>query len=187
MSIKGENQIYVDIIGFINSCLSSLAQIYPDLDFNNWKVLQLKQPVKLTEINPTIYITCTNRTRNGWQHRNYPIDENKLYHQEKFKLEVDVQFSALRRRELNDTVQTLNSADILEYLKAYMLNPYSLQDLRNLGYQIYQPSAVQTPDFIDDSDNFEFMPFFTTTFILDQSLISPQTSIDEYTLKIRRI
>ena len=180
MTIKSENQIYKDIIGFINSSLSAL-------EIKGWKVIQLKQPVKLTEINPTIYVTCTNRNRRGWQQRLYPIVNQELKIKEGFIQEIDVQISALRRRELTDTQDTLNSSDILEYIKTYMLNPYSLQDLRALGYTIYQPSNIQSPDFFDDSDNFEFMPFFNVTFILNQSLISPQTRIDEYTLKVRKV
>lgn len=180
MTIKGENQIYADIIGFVNNSLSAL-------DITGWQVLQLKQPVKLTEIKPTVYVTCTLKRRRGWQYRNYTILDAELKHVENFKQEIDVQFSALRRRELTDSVDTLNSSDVLETFKTYMLNPYSLRDLRALGYTIYQPSEIQSPDFFDDSDNFEFMPFFTTTFILDQSLSSPQTSIDEYTLKMKGI
>jgi len=180
MAIKSENQIYADIIGFINGALSTL-------DIQGWQVLQLKQPVKLTTIKPTIYVTCTNKNRRGWQQRLYPITENELKIKEGFTQEIDVQISALKRRELSDTVDTLNSADVLEYLKTYMLNPYALQDLRALGYTIYQPSNIQSPDFFDDSDNFEFMPFFNVTFILKQSLISPQMSIDEYTLNIKGV
>lgn len=180
MAIKGENQIYADIVGFLNSSLETL-------NITGWQVLQLKQPVKLTEISPTIYVTCTLKRRRGWQYRDYKIIDAELKNTQYFKQEVDVQISALRMRKLEDTVDTLNSSDILELLKTYMLNPYTLQDLRALGYRIYQPSEIQSPDFINDSDNFEFMPFFNVTFILNQSLSSPQTSIDEYTLKIEGV
>ena len=180
MAIKSENAIYADIIGFINNALTAL-------DISGWQVMQLKQPVKLTEIKPTIYVTCTNKNRRGWQQRLYPKTAQGLKLQEGFIQEIDVQISALRRRDLSDTVDTLNSADVLEYIKTYMLNLYSLQDLRALGYTIYQPSNIQSPDFFDDSENFEFMPFFNVTFILKQSLIRPQTSIDEYTLKVRKV
>lgn len=180
MAIKSENQIYADIITFINTALTNL-------NIQGWQVLQLKQPVKLTTIAPTIYVTCANKNRRGWQQRTYPKTTQDLKLKEKFIQEVDVQISALRRRELTDTVETLNSADVLEYIKTYMLNPNTIQDLRALGYIIYQPSNIQSPDFFDDSDNFEFMPFFNVTFILEQTLISPQTHIDEYTLKIRNV
>ena len=171
MAIKSENQIYADIIGFVNSALTAL-------EITGWQVLQLKQPIKLTEINPTIYVTATTKSRRGWQYRNYNDTLTGFKRADKFKEQIDVQFSALRRRELTDTVETIGSADILEYLKTYIYNPYSIQDFYKKGYLIYQPSEVQTPDFFDDSDNFEFMPFFSVTFILDQSLISPQNYID---------
>lgn len=174
--IKSENQIYSDIVKFTNDCLAAL-------DIQGWQVLQLKQPIKLTEINPTVYISCTTKSRRGWQGRNYADTDSGYKRTDSFKEQVLVQFSALRRRELTDTAETLNGADVLEYLKTYMLNPYSIQDLRRLGYLIYQPSEVQTPDFFDDSDNFEFMPFFNVTFILDQSLISPQDSVDSIQIK----
>ncbi len=180
MSIKSENQIYADIVGFVNKSLSAL-------NISGWQVLQLKQPVKLTDITPTIYVTSTLKRRRGWQYRDYKIIDAELKNTQNFIQEIDVQISALKRREIDDTVDTLNSSDILEYLKTYMLNSYSLQDLRALGYRIYQPSEIQSPDFVDDSDNFEFMPFFTVTFILNQSLSSPQTSIDEYTLQIKGV
>lgn len=180
MTIKSENQIYADIIGFLNRVLNSLQ-------IQGWQVLQLKQPVKLTEINPTIYVTCTNKNRRGWQYRDYKIFDSRFTHTERFKQEVSVQISALRRRKTGDTVNTLNSADVLEHIKTYMLNPDTLQELRSIGYEIYQPSEIQTPDFFDDSDNFEFMPFFNVTFILNQTLSSPQMSIDEYTLEIKKV
>ena len=180
MSIKGENQIYADIIGFINNALTAL-------NVTDWQVLQLKQPVKLTDIIPTIYVTCTTKRRRGWQYRDYKIIDAELKNTQYFKQEIDVQISALRRREIDDTVDTLNSADVLEQLKTYMLTPINLQSLKQLGYMIYQPSEIQTPDFFDDSDNFEFMPFFSVTFILNQSLDSLQTSIDDYTLTIKGV
>lgn len=180
MAIRTENQIYADIIGFIKNSLTAL-------NIEGWQVLQLKQPVKLTTINPTIYVTCTNKNRRGWQQRIYPKTEQELKIREGFYQEIDVQISALKRRELTDTVDTLNSADVLEYIKTYMLNLNSLDTLRGLGYTIYQPSNIQSPDFFDDSENFEFMPFFNVTFILKQTLISPQNSIDDYTLEIRKV
>lgn len=176
MTIKTENQIYADIVQFTNNALAAL-------DISGWDVLQLKQPIKLTKIKPTVYISCTTKSRRGWQYRNYNIQDNQYRRKDEFKEQVLVQFSALRRRDINDTADTLNSADVLENLKAYMLNPYALQDLRKVGYLIYQPSEVQTPDFFDDSDNFEFMPFFNVTFILDQSLSSPQNSTDSIQIK----
>lgn len=176
MAIKTENQIYKDIIGFINSTLTAL-------DITGWKVLQLKQPIKLTNIEPTIFVTATTKSRRGWQGRYYTDVNNQFKRTDSFKEQIDVQFSALRRRELDDTLDILNSADILEYIKTYMLNPYAIQDLRKLGYLIYQPTEVQNPDFTDDSDNFEFMPFFSVTFILDQSLVSPQEYINSIQMK----
>ena len=178
--LKSENQIYADIISFINSSLSAL-------EISGWQVMQLKQPIKITEIEPTIYITATTKSRRGWQYRHYKDTLNGFKRTDGFKEQIDVQFSALRRRELDDTIDTINSADILEYLKTYMLNPYAIQDLRAKGYLIYQPSEVQTPDFFDDSDNFEFMPFFSVTFILDQSLISPQNYIDSIQITVKGV
>ena len=177
MTIKTENQIYSDIIQFINTALN-------DLSITGWQVLQLKQPIKLTEIAPTIYVTCTTKRRHGWQMRKYPFVDNELKHKQDFITEIDVQISALRRRQTDDTTETMNGADVLEHIKAYMLNIYEIKSLRALGYSIYQPSEIQTPDFFDDSDNFEFMPFFSVVFILNNSLISPQASIDRVTYKI---
>ena len=180
MTIKTDNQVLADIISFINSFLNNQ-------NITGWKVLQLYQPVKLTTIEPVIYITATNKKRNGWQARYYPIINRELKIKDKFIQELDVQISAVRSREITDTKTTINAADILEQLKAYMLNINVLQNLRTLGYLIYQPSDIQKQDFINDSDNFDFMPFFNVTFIYDQTLISSQTAISEYKQIIERL
>lgn len=170
--IKTENQVYKDLITIVNAALGAL-------DITDWQVLQLKQPVKLVTIKPTIYLTCTLKRRRGWQFRKDELNEDQtMSHTEAFKQEIDVQFSALRNRKITDTEHTRNSADILEYLKTYMLTPIGLQLIRNLGYEIYYPSEIQSPDFFNDSDNFEFMPFFNVTFILEQSLTTSQNTID---------
>lgn len=188
MAIKSENQVYADIIGFINNVLTILSEWFPESNFSEWQVLQLNQPLKVTEIEPTIYVSCTTKNRRGWQYRNYegyePQEDFK--HTEKFKQEISVQISALRNRLLDDTVDTLNSIDVLEYIKSYMLNPLALKMLRDLGFTIYQPSEIQKPDFFNDSDNFEFMPFFTTTFIIEQSLVRPQNVISSIEYKLTK-
>ena len=181
MTIKSENQIYADIVQLINTALTNL-------NIKGWQVLQLKQPIKLTNIQPTIYVTYTTTNQRGWQYRSYSTSVSGYQKTEHQKEELLVQISALRRRTINDSVNTLNSKDILKYLRMYLLDiNKGLKDLKNLGYSIYQPSEIQSPDFFDDSDNFEFMPFFNVTFIIEQTLNSPQTVIDDYTLQIRRV
>lgn len=185
MPIRSENQIYADIIGFVNNSLTILSEWFPQSNFNEWQVLQLNQPVKLTEITPTIWVSATTRNRRGWQYRKYEgFKPNEDFKQaQKFKQEITVQFSALRDRLITDDVNTLNSTDILIYLKSYLLNPLTLKTLRTMGYTIYQPTEIQTPTFQNDSDNFEFMPFFSTVFIYEQSLERPQGHINEYIIK----
>jgi hypothetical protein len=180
MTLKTDNQLITDIVGFTNSFLN-------DFNITGWQVLQLYQPVKLTTIEPTIYITITNKKRNGWQARYYPIIDNNLNIEDKYIQEYDVQFSAVRTREITDTKTTISSADILELLKTYMLNPNTLLDLKGLGYLIYQPTDIQKQDFTNDSDNFDLMPFFNVTFIYNQSLISSQAAISEYKQTIERL
>lgn len=191
MTIKTENQIYSDIVGFLNTALTQLPLRYEELqgfDFSEWQVLQLKQPVKLTEIKPTLYVTYTNTTPLGWTGRKYLTSVNGFRKQETQKEQLQFQFSALKRRKITDTVNTLNSKDLLKYLRIYMTDiETGLKQLKTLGYSIFRPQEIQCPDFFDDSENFEFMPFFNVTFILDQSLISPQTVIDDYILKVRSV
>lgn len=185
MPIKSENQIYTDLIGIVNKALTDLKQWFPNSTFSEWQVLQLNQPVKLTEIKPTIWVSATTRNRRGWQHRKYDgYGEQEQFKQtQKFKQEITVQFSALRERLLTDDVSVLNSTDVLVYLKTYLLKPETIKSLKILGYSIYQPSEIQTPTIQNDSDNFEFMPFFSTTFIYEQSLERPQDVINDYTFK----
>ena len=185
MPIRSENLIYSDLIGFVNNSLTILSEWFPQSNFSEWQVLQLNQPVKLTEIKPTIWVSATTRNRRGWQYRKYDgYGETEQFTQnQKFKQEISVQFSALRERLIKDDVNTLNSTDVLIYLKSYILNPLTLKTLRTMGYSIYQPTEIQTPTFQNDSDNFEFMPFFQVTFIIEQTLERPQEHINEYIIK----
>lgn len=180
MPIKSENQVYTDLIS-----IADLKAWFPNSTFSEWQVLQLNQPVKLTEIKPTIWISATTRNRRGWQYREYDgFGAQQTFKQtQKFKQEITVQFSALRNRLITDDVSILNSTDILVYLKTYLLKPETLQYLKTFGYSIYQPTEIQNPTIQNDSDDFEFMPFFSVTFIYEQSLERPQDVIDEYTIK----
>lgn len=181
MAIKTENQIYADIVKFINDALNNMQ-------IRGWQVLQLKQPIKLTDIEPTIFVTYTTTDQRGWQYRNYNTSEYGFQKTEHQKEELLVQISALKRRTLADTVDTLNSKDVLKYLRMYLLDiNKGLKDLKAMSYSIYQPTEIQSPDFFDDSDNFEFMPFFNVTFIIEQTLNSPQAVIDDYTLTIKKV
>lgn len=177
MTIKTENKIYSDVISVINKALN----LY---NFTDWQVLQLYQPTKLTDIKPTIYVSYTNTTQRGWQFRNYST-KNKVYTKtENQHEELLFQFSALKRRFPTDTVETFNSKDVLKYIRMYLIDiEKGLKELKTLGYNIYQPSEIQNPEFFDDGDNFNFMPFFTVIVTTTQSLDSAQASIDEHTFK----
>lgn len=180
MPIKPKNQIYSDIIGFIAAALSNF-------NIESWQIMQLEQPVKITELKPTIYVSIPNRNRIGWQGRKYPKINDELKIQEKLINQFDCQISAVRTRKLTDTKETLNSVDVLELIKAHFLNPNTIVNFRKAGYRIFQPTTIQNQNFIDDSDNFEFMPFFNVSFILDETLITAQAAIDDYTLRIERL
>lgn len=194
MAIKTENQIYADIIGFINNTLTVLPQTYKELQnysYSEWQVLQLNQPVKLTEITPTIWVSITPQNNRGWQYRKYKGygEQEEFVQAQIVKEQFIIQFSALRSRLLTDTTTTLNSVDVLKHIRRYINDKEKgLQALKQLGYSFYVPSEIQKPDFYNDSDNFEFMPFFQVTFILEQSLERPQEHINEYIIKnIERI
>lgn len=181
MTLKTENQFYAFIIELINS-------LFITSNITGWQVLQLRQPVKLTEIKPTVYVTATNADRLGWQKRKYIYSpETDLQMEEKFKQAIDVQISALRTRKLTDTTETISSTDILEIIRAYLLNLNTIEKIKQSGYSIFQPTQIEKPEFINDSENFEIMPFFNVTFIQEQTLISAQTAISEYKQIIERI
>ena len=175
--IKTENQMYADIIGFVKNFLENFQLS------GKWQVLQLKQPVKLTELSPTIWVTITFKSRRGWQYETNKVVNEVYTHSEKFKQEINVQFSATSARKPKDTLTTQNSSDVLEALKTYFLSPQGLKSIRAAGYEIYQPNQIDLSDFFNDSDNFEFMPMFTLVFITEQSLDNKQEEITKITFK----
>lgn len=177
MTIKTENKIYSDVISIVNNAL----KFY---NFNDWQVMRLYQPTKLTDIKPTIYVSYTNTTYRGWQQRSYSTKNEVFTKTEIQQEELLFQFSALKRRFPTDTIETMNGKDVLKHIKMYLVDiEKGLKELKTLGYNIYQPSEIQNPEFFDDGDNFNFMPFFTVIITTAQSLDSAQNSIDKYTFK----
>lgn len=178
MTIKTQNQIYKDVIAIINQSLTAL-------NISGWEVRQLRQPTKSLTNNPVIYVTFTTKNRRGWQYRkdSYNPEIDKFDHKEMFYLECEFQLSARRKRRENDTENTLNAVDVLEELKTYLISPNGLKIIKTQGYTIYQPSEIQNQDFMDDSEDFEFMPNFNITFVINQSQDSTIERIREIRLK----
>lgn len=171
--IKTENEIYKDLTAFVNSALAAF-------NISGWEIFVLTQPLSALPSNPSIYVSCISKRRYGSQFRKYKVNEDRtMSHIEIFIQEIEVAFGAYKGSETIESEESLNGADILEYLKTCFLSREGLQMIRDAGYQIYQPSQIKNPDFLDKSENAEVMPFFKVTFALEQSTTTLQKTVEE--------
>ena len=180
MTIKNKNKIYKDIILMVNQALNNFNIV-------GWDIIQLFQPIKQTSLKPTLYIQILNQKNYGWQFSDDLMENNEYIHKEQYIQQFDIKISAFLRRKATDTLDTLNSSDLLEYIKSYFLSQKGIRYARGLGYNIFNPVQIDNTDLVDDSDNFEFLPSLTFTLTINQSWNSPQNTISKINGIINKI
>lgn len=177
---KTENLIYADLISLINTAIDSF-------EIEGWDVCQLMQPVKFTNPKPSVYIKILQTSLRGTQFtRRKKIDKDFVSYQA-YKEEISIQVSAYRSRLIEDSVATVSSKDILNFISSWFVSPTGLMKIRDKGYEIYNPSEIKSPVFKNDSENFNPLPSFNITFITEQNWNMPVNYISEYKLKTKGI
>ncbi len=158
LNYKTENKLYADFIGCIKQALEKFG-------IEGWEVRQLKQAFKFTTIKPTLFVTVTDYNQLGRQYRQKIKNTVGLDREYLAKKEARIRFSATRRQLAQDTVETYNGLDILEFLRAYFQSGSGIEYLASLGYAQYRADAIRQQDFVNDSDDFELMPYFDCTYL----------------------
>lgn len=162
VSYKTKNQIFNDFISLVKQMLQAF-------DIDSWQVRQLEQVFKVNVLKPSIYISVINYPQRGSQYRKKERRGDVVIKQNLTKQEVKIRFSASRIELPTDKPDTFNSCDILELIKDFMQSSEGIKFLANLGYAQYRATEVSNRQFMDDEDNFQFLPYFDCTFVYTNS------------------
>ena len=159
---KTKNQIFADFIGLTNDILK-------DFDINGWVVKRFYQNIKTVDLKPCVLIDIINKKQLGSQYRELRKDvhDERVTYFGKYntKQEVQIRFSATMRNSNGETVNTLDSIDILEIIKNYLQSYISIESLAKLGYAQYRASDIKQQNFDNDDENVQFLPYFECTFL----------------------
>lgn len=158
LNLKTKNQIYADFKSFVEAALFEFS-------INNWEVKKLHQVIKTEDLKPYIYIQILRKNQKGTQYRKN-LSENDIYYKKySAKQEIQVRFSATRRERLQDTTETLNGLDILEYVKNYLQSDDGITMLAAKGYAQYRATNVQEQSFTNDDENIQLMSYFDCEYL----------------------
>ena len=159
---KTNNMICKDIKTILQQCLNNFL-------ISNIDIIQLQQPTKTREDNTTLYFQILNSVNSGWQYVNYVKEDEELKKINTYKESIQVKISCYKQRLLTDTITDYSSKDIINLIKSYLLSDDGINFLNELNYNILIPSTTDINEFINDSDNYEFLPSLIITFLLKQS------------------
>lgn len=174
--IKTENQIWADLKSLITQGLNAFG-------IAGWQIRQLQQPVKITTLQPTVFMAKLNSPRIGWQYSANRALAAGVEHKESYWQEIRFQISALKKRHPADT-EEFTSSDALNALITWFMSREGLASIRALGYNTFRISRLEEPFFIDDSDTYERNPYFEFSLILNQSYTGPIPGTNKFTPKI---
>ena len=161
-SYKTENQIFQDFISLANNALAFFS-------IQGWQVRQLRQVLKVNVLPPTIFVSIITNKQTGAQYLQTQKTDDIITETNSAKQEVKIRFSALRKRKITDETDTIYGVDVLRLISYYLQSQTGINDLKTLGYAQYRNGLITNQDFLDDSDNFEFMPFFENEFLFTNS------------------
>lgn len=172
IQFKTKNQIFNDFIGLVKTAFDNFS-------ISGWEIRQLKQIYKVNQLKPTVFISVINGNQNGRQYYKKEKTDGIINRQASSKQEVKIRFAATRRELNNDNLDTYNGSDVLKVIRAYMQSPEGIQYLAGLGYAQYRAENINEMDFVNDSDNFQFLPQFDCTFLYTDKW---NTTIPEITI-----
>lgn len=180
INYKTENQIYADFIACANKALGVF-------NVKGWNIRQLKQAFKYIILKPTVFISVLDYNQLGRQYRKRIKTQHGATRQNLAKKEVHIRFSAARRQLAGDDVNTYNGLDVLEFIRAYLQSETGIEYLSSLGYAQYRADEVRQQDFINDSDDYEFMLYFDCIYLYTDSWAEDVGTISKFTGNIYKV
>lgn len=174
---KTENQILQDFILLANNALAFFS-------IQGWQVRQLRQVLKVNVLPPTIFVSIITNKQTGAQYSSSTKINNVITETKSAKQEVKIRFSAANKRKITDDTSTFYGVDVLKLISYYLQSQTGINDLKNLGYAQYRNGLITNQDFLDDSENFKFMPFFENEYLYTNQWSSPINQINEFNSQV---
>lgn len=150
-----ENQIWVDIIGFINTAMTGIT---------GWSVLQNYQPTKGNYNRPYVLVHKLSETPIGQlQVCSFnPSNAGQIF-------QITYQVDAVCYRKYSDTAETVTSMDVLKQIRNWFMSDAAAQALRQAGYNVFRIGQIVTPPFLTETDTFQINPNFTLDLVYKQN------------------
>ena len=167
---KTENQIFADFVSLVQQALTTF-------NITGWGVRQLKQVFKVNHLKPTIFISIISDIQTGRQYSSKSLVDSQATRTNSNKQEVKIRFHATRIALASDTVETLTSNGVLKLISKWLQTPEGIKALSLLGYAQYRAEGVNNMDFTNDSENFQFMPFFDCTYLYTETFTTQVNTI----------
>jgi hypothetical protein len=152
------------IIGF----RTSLIKHMPTHGLADIPVVQLDQSKKSGRLLQAIYFKLNDPVNRGWQARSYNPTPYTAGHVEVQDYEAAIRITALS----NDTV--LSSYDIAATVQMIVNSLPFVEDMRRINIGVQRASAIRTPTFINENDDYETEASFDFRVTFKRS-IAPQT------------
>lgn len=175
-SYKTENQIIADCVSLANTALEYFA-------IDGWVVRQLRQLYKVNVLNPTIFVSILSHNQLGRQYVKRTMTDDVITRTNSNKQEVKIRFSALHRELETDTTETYGGVDVLKILRGYLQSTEGIATLNDLGYAQYRADAINEQEFMNDSDNFQLMPYYDITLLYTDVWTNSVNKLDRAELK----
>lgn len=180
INYKTENGIFKDFIGLTKEALNFF-------NIQGWNIRQLHQVLNVNVLTPTIFISVVTANQSGAQYRSYRKADNVLTQTNNTKQEIKIRFSASCKRSIKDDATAFYGKDVLSLVTKYLQSPQGISSLAQLGYAQYRASNVTNQEFLDDSENIEFMPFFECEYLYTDSWSTATPEIDNFTIDIHKV
>lgn len=160
-----ENQVMIDLIGFINAALKKL-------NVTGWSVLQSFQPTKGNYPQPYILVHKLSNTFVGQLQQN-SVDSTKSGQLKQATFQIE----AYKKRLPTDTYQTLTGGDVLEYVRNWFMGDAAQKALRAKGYNVLRVDGIVNPQFETETDTWQISPNFTLDLMYKQTYSEETSSI----------
>lgn len=154
---KTKNQIFKDFLDLTNAALTAF-------NIKGWTVKRLYQTIKTVDLKPFVFLQITNKKQASTQGKRIKKTEQTYLKQYSTKQEVTLRFSATMRNKNDETVATLDSIDILEYIKNWLQSDAGILALSHRGYAQYRATDINQQSFTNDDENVQFLPYFDCTY-----------------------
>lgn len=169
----------------------------------SWKVASLNQPTIQGLQNNTVYVDIISRRRFGTQGTKPVKVGNQWVESSVWYEELLIQVGAFKQRDPNtDTISTLTSSDVIEYLQGCVNADTDLgSDIRGVGrygvgkksyfgedwLEVIRSTDMRELDYETDSGLKEKFPQFDFTLVVGQNLLKTDVNFANIEIETERI